>query len=288
MAPGLLPGDVAQSAAFPLLDRWRRPRRLERWTFAAPDGALAIKRVWGLPGEKLEIVDGDLVVDGEVLVKPPDVLADVALPVASVFRHESAGAVRLTLPDPVFDDVPFAPDERRVLVPVRDVGVAAVIDVVGRDHGGAPALVEISVADRAAQVSLRRPGRHAVVAGRLDGAFVAAAWPLSSSVCPRSCLPPGCPPVWTMQRPWHGSEPVTSLEVRVVGSASRTDGARIADVVAWRDVHHLPPASGSICWPLGSNEWFVLGDSPGGSRDSRQWGPVDSGRFHHRLATSLR
>jgi len=288
MAPGLMPGDVAATGPFPIVDRWRRPRRFERWTLAAPDNVTAVKRVWGLPDEELVIIDGDLIVDGETLVKPPRVLAEVALPVAAATRHETDGAVRLMLSDPVFDDVPFAPGERRVLVPVHDVGVAAVIDVGGVARAEAPASAEISVGSRVARVAFHRAGRHAVVAGRLDGAFVAAAWRLSPSVCPRSCLPSGCPVVWTIQSAWNAHDPVTSLEVQIVASTSRTTGAIIRDVTAWRDVHHRPSASGTMQWRLGSDEWLVLGDFPGGSRDSRQWGPVGRDRFRDRLTTSCR
>jgi type IV secretory pathway protease TraF len=288
MAPGLMPGDVAGTGPFPLLARWRSPQRFERWTLAAPDGALAIKRVWGLPGEEFEIVAGDLVIAGKAVVKPPHVLAEVALPVAAATRHETAGAVRLMLSDPVFDDVPFAPGERRVLVPVHDMGVASVIDVGEDDPAGAPACVEIGVGARAVRVAFHRAGRHVVVAGRLDGAFVAAAWPLSPSVCPRSCLPSGWPVVWTIQSPWNGHDTVSSLDVQVVASASRATGATILDVTAWRDVHHRPSASGTMQWRLGGEEWFVLGDFPGGSRDSRQWGPVGNDRFRDRLTTSCR
>ena len=288
MAPGLMPGDVAATGPFPLLDRWRAPRRFERWTLVAPDGTVAVKRVWGLPGEQLEIVAGELVIAGEAVVKPPRVLAEVALPVAAATRHETDDTVRLTLPDPVFDDVPFAPGERRVLVPVHDVGVAAVIDVGGGERAEGPASVEIRVGSRVVCVACRPAGRHAVVAGRLDGAFVAAAWPLPPSACLRSCLPPGCPPVWTMQRAWLASDEVASLEVQVVASTSLTPGAIIRDVIAWRDVHHLPPASATTRWRLGGDDWFVLGDHPPGSRDSRHWGPVGTDRFRGRLTTPCR
>jgi hypothetical protein len=196
--------------------------------------------------------------------------------------------VRLVLPDPVFDDVPFAPDERRVLVPVHDFGVSAIVDVGEGNRGGESGVIEISVANRVARVSLRRSGRHTVVAGRLDGAFVAAAWPLSIPFSPRLCLPPGCPAAWTIRSPWNGHEPVMSLEVRVVTRGGQTRPVALHDVAAWRDIHHLPPASGITHWRLGCDEWFVLGDFPGGSRDSRQWGPVGSDRFHQRLSMPCR
>jgi type IV secretory pathway protease TraF len=288
MAPGLMPGDVAATDAFPIVDRWRRPRRFERWTLAAPDGALAIKRVWGLPGEEFEIVAGDLVIAGEAVVKPPRVLAEVALPVAATSRHETDGAVRLMLSDPVFDDVPFAPGERRVLVPVRDVGMAAVIDVGGAVRAATWVSIEARVADCTVRITLCRPGRHAVVVGRLDGAFVAAAWPAPTPIGHRACLPSGGPARWMLERPWRGSGAVTELEVRVGASASPTGGVTIEDVVAWRDIHHLPPASGTIQWSLVSADVFVLGDAPGASCDSRHWGSVELGRLQHRLAPGAR
>lgn len=285
MAPGLLPGDVVQGGWFPLVDRWRRPQRFERWTLAARDGAIAVKRVWGLPGEEIGIVDGDVTVEGQVVVKPPRVLAEVALPVAPVSRSTTDGEVRFVLPDPVLDDVPFAPDERRVLVPVSDVGVAAVIEV---DTDDGPVSVEISVASRGVRMHLRKPGRHAVVAGRLDGAFVAAAWPLGPGAVTRSCLPPGGTVEWSVQSRWNPGEPVTSLDVHVVAPSAQAGGARIVDVVSWRDVHHLVPATGTMQWRLNGDEAFVLGDYPGGSRDSRQWGAVGIEGFRTRLAAPSR
>jgi len=288
MSPGLMPGDVVESRAFALFDRRRRPERFECWTLAAPDGTPVVKRVWGLPGEQVEIIDGDLAVDGEVVVKPPAVLAGLALAVSPVARHETAGEVRLTLADPVFDDVPFAPDERRTLQAVRDVGVVAMVDVAAGDGTGGRGMAEVRVGGRTARIAIRRPGRHAVVAGRLDGAFVAAAWQPAMRGARRWCLPPDGPPAWTVQSPWTDSAPVTSLEVRLVDFGSCTAGVTLGDVVAWRDVHHVPPASGAARWPLGDDAWFVLGDFPGGSHDSRQWGPVGSDRFSACLALSAR
>jgi type IV secretory pathway protease TraF len=288
MAPGLMPGDVVQSGWFPPLDRFRRPRRFERWTLAAPDGAIAVKRVWGLPGEEIGIVDGDVTVAGRLVAKPPRALAEMALPVMAASRYVTDAEVRLVLPDPVFDDMPFAPDERRVLLPVSDVGVAAVIAVERSDHGDARAEVEVFVASRGVRVRLPRPGRHAVVAGRLDGAFVAAAWAFEPQRDVRSCLPPGGLAAWPFHQVWDRAEPVMSCAVRIVASSTGTPRVVIEDVVGWRDVHHMAPASGTTRWRLATDEWFVLGDYPGGSRDSRHWGPVLIDRFRQRLAPSSR
>ena len=281
MAPGLLPGAIVASVRFPFVDRWRAPKRFERWTLLEPDGALAVKRVWALPGEEIGIVDGDLVVDGSVVLKPPTVLADVALPVASMGRQDSSTAVRIAVDAPVFDDVPFAPDERRLLVPVRDVGITAVVRVAA-SPGRRPPPIEVRVGDRMARVHLPAAGRFAVVAGRLDGCFVAGAWPVGVSTAAEAVVPGGAPEAWSLGRPWIGSEPTATCEV-VVGGSARGD-ACIEGVTAWRDMHALPPADGTARWRLGSDECFLLGDFPAGSRDSRHWGPLDATRLRHRLA----
>ena len=287
MAPGLMPGDVVASGVFPSLAR-RRPGRFERWTLAAPDGPTAVKRVWGLPGEVIGIVAGDVVVDGTVLLKPPRVLAEMALPVAAVPQAAARGTRAFILPEPVFDDAPFAPHERRLLTPVRDVGLAAVIDVAASPAPDREEVVELRVADRTARARLPRPSRHVVVAGRLDGAFVAAAWSPEPGPEPRSCLPPGAGALWSVHVPWDRDAAVTACEVRIVSPAGSEPRAVIERAVVWRDVHHLPPADGTRQWRLGPDEHLVLGDYPGGSRDSRQWGPVGRDRFRDRLSTVRR
>lgn len=283
MSPGLMPGEFAVSGWFPWGDRWRAPNRFECWTLVEPDGALAVKRVWALPGEEIWIVDGDLLVDGAVVVKPPVVLAELALAVPHAISRPTADSVRVTIDDPVFDDVPFAPDERRLLASVRDVGITAIVNA-SPERNAPP--VEVRVGDHLARVHLPGAGRFAVVAGRLDGCFVAGAWPVArdeSSVVPR-----GGPPRWSLGNPWAGSEPVTMGEVAVGGGAERPGGslgASIEHVAAWRDMHALPPASGSTQWRLEAAACYVLGDFPAGSRDSRHWGPLDVSRLRHRVAT---
>lgn len=283
MAPGLMPGEVVASDSFPALNRRRVPSRFERWTLVEPGGAMAVKRVWALPGEEITILDGDLAVDGAVLVKPPAVLAELALPVTHELGQHTATRVRMTIAESIFDDVPFAPEERRLLMTVRDVGITAVVNAA---PGWNPAPVEVRVGDRVARVRLPTAGRFAVVAGRLDGWFVAGAWP-----CREPCdgseaaaVPRGGPGAWNLARPWTGSAPVTTCSVAVGGETAGIDGGvEIERAAVWRDVHALAPASGASQWLLGGDEYYVLGDFPGGSRDSRHWGPLHASRLRHRV-----
>jgi len=68
-----------------LVDRsafvWRAPRRWETVVFPSPEdsSALCVKRVVGLPGERIEIRDGDVFIDGQVARKSPVELRAMAV-----------------------------------------------------------------------------------------------------------------------------------------------------------------------------------------------------------------
>jgi signal peptidase I len=65
MAPTLAPGDrIAVDT------RGGVPRRGEIWVFASPIGGIHVKRVIGLPGETIEVVDGKVRVGGVALHEP--------------------------------------------------------------------------------------------------------------------------------------------------------------------------------------------------------------------------
>ncbi len=277
MAPALLPGDTVSSGWLPRAGRLFPPRRFERWIVSSPDGRPAIKRLCGLPGEAVAIADGDLAIDGTVVLTPPHVLAALASPAGECLAADGPWQ-RAFDPAGVRDDVGFAPHESRRLLPVRDVGLAAVIDAVGPG----PVDAAIRVGRRAIRWQLPSPGRHAVVAGRLDGCLVASAWSLPSG-SPTSggrCALPPCPPrEWAIAKPWLASDadrPLLAIHLARAGTPIPAPEADrlIHTCTAWRDVLHLPPADGRKRWQLAADEIFVLGDFPPGSRDSRQWGPL--------------
>jgi len=299
MAPGLLPGDVVATGWFPAFDRLQRPQRCERWILTSPDGTPAIKRVVGLPGETVSIRGGDLSIDGRTVLVPPHVLAETAsaVPVATVVSRENDDtdgrwhrSVSLAV---VLDDAAFAPTERRMLLPVRDVGLAAVIRVRAVPSDGAAVRVRFRVGETVIPWRIKSAGRYAMVAGRVDGHLVGVAWPIAASVGrhanARSCLPPQAPATWDVVRQWPHSMPsadhadgaddpppvlglgITTAELPVSGGDA--DGM-IEHMAVWRDVHHLPAADGVVEWRLGPDAFFALGDFPSGSRDSRHWGPL--------------
>lgn len=278
MAPGLPSGAIVQSGWFPALDRWRVPGRFERWVVASPDGTTAVKRVVGLPGESIAMVRGDLEVDGRTILKSPQVLAEQAVSVPAAVRRAGPAAA-LSFDGDVFDDVPFAPGERRLLTVVRDAGLVAVVNPADADC--VTATVHTTGAGRTVSIRGLPPGRSAIVVGRLDGHLVAAAWPLVS----RGDDDPftDAPAAWGLARPWEGDESVTAFEIAVVCSSAVATAAAIERVAAWRDVHYGPSASGQERWALEAGQWFLVGDFPPGSRDSRHWGPLERRRLSCRI-----
>ncbi|RLT02939.1 MAG: hypothetical protein DWI23_06570 [Planctomycetota bacterium] len=293
MAPGLLPGDRVTMQPAGMFARARQPRRLERWVLDAPESSPAVKRVVGLGakmgGEQLSIQEGDLVVDGATVLAPPRVLAQTASPVAAEKRYAADGTIELVVQSPIYDDASFAPDERRLLLPVRDVGVAAVIRVPATATRQSPARVVIRIENRGIAWTVIGPVRLGMVAGRLDGNLVGAAWPVAAQMPahgPRTTLPPGPPLHWSINSPWPdaASKETPSLSVRVEHAANRSASAAhalafeetaVEELVVWRDILYRPAANGTTHWLIGPDQIFVLGDFPSGSRDSRHWGPLD-------------
>ena len=311
MAPALLPGDVVATGWFPSLDRLRQPRRHERWIVTSPDGTPAIKRVVGLPGETVSIRDGDLTIGGETVLTPPSLLAELAsaVPEATIVAGSddaAGGRWQRTVSLPVvLDDAAFAPEERRMLWPVRDVGLAAVIRLEKSPPHGDAIRVRVRIGDAVIPWRLKASGRYAVVAGRLDGHVVGAAWPIAdANGLPdnsRSCLPPLAPVAWDVVRPWsdgspsagdpdNADDPPPALSLGITSAGiplGRGDAdAMIEHVAVWRDIHHRPAANGVMEWHLGPDAHFFLGDFPSGSRDSRRWGPLGRSMLRSR-ATSL-
>jgi hypothetical protein len=175
-----------------------------------------------------------------------------------------------------------------MLLPVRDVGLAIVICLREMPSEDAPLRVRVRVGNTVLSWRIKAGGRYGVVAGRLDGHVVGAAWPIAGAdgrkEHARSCLPPVAPVGWDVARPWpedivsdaNGTLPTLSLGITVAGvpvEPNDTD-AMIERMAVWRDILHRPAADGVVEWRLGSHAFLVLGDFPSGSRDSRHWGPL--------------
>jgi type IV secretory pathway protease TraF len=285
MGPGLLPGDVVATGWLPDLDRRGAPRRFDRWIVRLPDGSTGLKRIAGLPGEEVAFVTGDLEINGTRVLKGPRQLAELGSTVELGRRDSAEAGTTAHWSRPaalVLDDAPFATAEvSRLLLPVQDVGVAAFVHV----PAGRPSRVRAEAGPLAVTWKLAAPGRYGVAAGRLDGHAVAVAWPLPTGAdeheTTRTCLPVGAPDRWDVVRPWPGTDALAtdgrdddrcpSLAI-AVGAAA--DSAVIDRVSVWRDILYRPAADGVARWRLGSDAFFLLGDFPSGSRDSRHFGSL--------------
>jgi type IV secretory pathway protease TraF len=285
MAPALLPGDVVATPWLPWADRRARLRRFDRWLLTAPDGSSVIKRLVGLPGETVGFVDGDLAIDGALVLTPPRVLAQVASRVTECEQHDGPWQ-RWFHADTVWDDAVFASDESRRLAACRDIGIAAVVD-----HDTTGKLeAAIRVGGRAIRWSFTTAGRHAIVAGYLDRRLVAAAWPVPHAAVgwARSALPPHPPQSWSIVEEWteeSAGPPVLGVSLMRDGvslTAAECD-RRLVSCAVWRDILHLPPATGTTAWRVKPDAVFVLGDFPAGSRDARHWGPLPTAALRARI-----
>lgn len=280
MAPGLMPDDVVATGWLPMADRLLAPRRFERWVVAPPEGGAAVKRIAGLPGEAVAIRDGDLVVDGAVVLKRPAVLAGLAvLPPLSLDATESRASLP---PDEVLDDVPFAREVNRSLEPVGDVGLVARLET-----GVEASRVRLTLEGTTVTWRLPAAAHVWLIAGRLDGRLVAVAWRDREHGHPGGrCVgfPRRVPDAWSFIAPCPDGSRHTSPPRCTVAT---DDGARIGWIAAWRDVHLRPAADGTASWTLDEATYVMLGDFPTGSVDSRHWGPVGRTALKRRVVPRI-
>jgi type IV secretory pathway protease TraF len=287
MAPGLLPGDVVTTGWLPFADRWREPRRWDRWVARLPDGSTGVKRLAGIAGETVSIEEGDLAIDGEIVLKDPHTLAEIG----SIVSPPISAAMPTSWswpPTRVLDEAPFAADEpSRRLLPVRDVGFAAVVRVTGT--GGARARSRCG--PLAVTWRLGQSDRYAIVTGRLDGRAVAAAWRVPEAMAvpwrSRSCLPVDWPRQWTVAEAWPAAadRQATQSPALALDLAAPEAGASavIEQVAVWRDVLYRPPATGTTTWHTEPGSGLLLGDFPPASRDSRHFGTLPTSALRHRI-----
>ena len=293
MGPGLLPGDVVATGGLPEFDRRRPPVRFDRWIVTLPDGSTGLKRVVGLPGETIGLVDGDLVVAGQPLLKGPRLLAGIGAEAeVEVESVEPGGSLWAQAPAVVLDDAPFAPGEvSRLLRPVHDVGFAAKVFVAAAAVKEGPVRVRATAGRLAVGWRFDAAGRYAVVAGRLDGHAVAAAWPIAEGaglhVLGRRCLPAAAPDRWDVARPWpvasDAAGDARSLSLALDVANGGGPPAAIERVTIWRDVLLRTAADGVARWSVAADDVFLLGDFPSGSRDSRHFGSLPLTALRQRL-----
>jgi type IV secretory pathway protease TraF len=282
MAPGLMPGDVVASDMFPLADRLRQPQRFERWIVGPQDEAVALKRLLGLPGETVSIADGDLSINGTACLKSPRILAETAVEVPQSIAPQNRHHARFDARE-VLDDIDFATEVNRPLLPVRDVGIAMIVRSVATD-----ARVCIRVGHTRITWRLTAQRRACFVAGRLDGHLVATGWRLHEppTAEDRGCLPATAAVSWTLAEPWPTHDPADTAAPAIAVDVEG-DAAVVERLTLWRDILYRPAADGTTEWRLSRDDYVALGDFPTASRDSRHWGPLHREALQHRVTRAV-
>ena len=206
MAPGVRDGEVISwlPAQTDVYQRYGR-------VVCKYKNELITKRIMGLPGESIQITDGEVFIDGQILRKSPCLLQQFGLIVDcqpdswrdstrswrklnNIWTCENVSpqhfswlefqpqASRGGVPGidgvPIYDDVSWLPTETRRLEAVRDVGISAVLDIDLQEGCGLE--IRVKKDQHTGRLIVKKCGLLAVIAGRLDEQFVVTAWPTHS------------------------------------------------------------------------------------------------------------
>jgi signal peptidase I len=307
-----------------LVDRARfhflPPRRWDAVVFRCPTNAshLCLKRVVGLPTERISLVDGDVYANGRIVRKSLSEQRALRIPV-----HDGARARRQWQPSspssswtigagntPVFSFVPtrkpsrhskldlltyLPPDEASTTDWLAyNAGIAVIANptadlmLTGRfvlrgvgslfiRCGGGPDALWVELDCARGRLRLTQRGKHV---GEVDCARLSHATQrqhasdLELSLFDRQlilALDEGIAVRRPLQRPIAPSAAPFAI-------ASQNLFVRIEDLALWRDVVYTPAPGSAVAsdavratWQLAAGEYFVMGDNPAISDDSRTW-----------------
>jgi len=283
MAPALVPGveggdDVILANL--LAYRIGRPERGEVAVFeAAGQQEVYVKRVMGLPGEVVEIRDGDLWIDGARLVKSNAFLDRVAVPLFGMEGFERTGDGYRQV--------------ERAHTGFRLPGGS----VERRDAAAADVILEgaVRLEDLQDSVTLlaRAGGKvrfHVVLnaVGYGAGVYVGNRTIARGQPCK---LEPGRPTrFWLTNadrvlRLRLDGEEIARAEIDGPAGETRFEivGHGVAELEVSRDLVYVVPPGAPDRWTLGKNAWFVLGDNSPVSRDSRTLGAIPGDALRGRV-----
>ena len=315
---------LVQSGDALVVDRqaivWQTLQRGDLVVLRNPDDArqLCVKRIWGLPEERIEIRSGDLLVDGMSLDQPLELQRIMRQLVHRESEHsqrwhpEPESSVKwqqqswhvgsrdsplthwLRYQHPgdqaIYDDVAYNADLTRRLYPVRDVMLSAEVRLQGKgwlhlstDDGRHRSQIDVNVGNGkvVAQITESDALVTSIPSRLLDR--VQSQWvTIELSNFDRMLLLSIDSQVVVQARLPSELPPLGTGSPFAIGV--RHLGASVRQLELYRDVYFtpqtigLPPSANSV-FKLGPQEYFLLGDNSPVSLDSRSWGPVPERLF---------
>jgi len=317
MVPALQSGDRLWIDRTAML--WRPPQRWEVVVARNPVDAieLCIKRIVGLPGERVALRDGNVLVDGAVVVKTfaeqlalrQRVQREVLPPMGASDQRWQSGTtthwrfngrvwqhsahlnktldwLRYEHPraEPITDDVVTNVGLTRRLNLVDEFMLSAEVRV----QGEGVLCLALDDGSTTVQVNLRLPESELVVVEGERGRFVERISALSRERLVRGKvriefsnfdqqLLLAIDGHVELRRRWPQAKAAGTA--RPVSIGAQGLDVEIGSLTLYRDVYHSSHAVGApppraAQWPLGPDEYFLLGDNAPVSLDSRLWGPV--------------
>jgi signal peptidase I len=287
-------------------------RTPKRWEVVAlrtseTDNSLCVKRIIGLPGERVAIANGEVLIDGRRQRKPHDVQLAMAIAEADdgdLARWHSVREGAWTLTDrqwqhkagvsgridwleyqhrepttagggagsPILDGSPVNPAESRKLNPVSDVVLSCTL------HGGIADKAFFTIHARGDEFRLILPvggggARLSHNGTRVKGGRVESGKHAKLGV--EVVVADGQFSIRADGKSVldYEFEPLPERGDSGPRLAIGADAAALAvsDLEVRRDVHYTPGPQGQTRYRLGPDEYFVLGDNSANSIDSRTW-----------------